>query len=444
MVVRIAHLSDTHLGARPQEGIRQNIWAVEMRSRLLENDFYDRFEEIFSAIAALDPPVDVVVHSGDLYDSPWEGNPSQPPVVAQETAIRVLKDFIEQTGIPVVIIEGNHGLFRTLEVSLLDTLRLAVPGLYVATQQDLKRAFASGEPLMFGLDELDVFCFPFMQPGPLRSADLMPEFEGWVLEHQAPTSADRPSIAVAHGMSLDGTLYSSILSHRYDYIALGHDHRQHKHSAKAWYAGSPERWRFDEAGHEKGFLVVEVSPGSAPHVEPHIIEFRRPVLNKKLSMDGAATPQSVVAQVEDWLKGQGFVGEFDPETAARVRIVLEGSPKTGGTLETRIALEALRSSVLARDSTYNIAQFVWDLRSDMSAETPLAYPEIESEYLIESPEDDFREYLSTLDIGEKYSPDVLTKIAVRALRLAVGADTGKMVPEEFVGDFMDEDSEPQD
>ncbi|MFX1416157.1 MAG: exonuclease SbcCD subunit D, partial [Promethearchaeota archaeon] len=112
MTVRIAHISDTHLGARPSRGVKHNVWGVEMRTRLLENDFYERFAELFERIAELNPPADLVVHSGDLYDSPWENNPAQPPVVAQETAIRVLKEFIEKTGIPVLILEGNHGLYR--------------------------------------------------------------------------------------------------------------------------------------------------------------------------------------------------------------------------------------------------------------------------------------------------------------------------------------------
>ncbi|MHA1215775.1 MAG: metallophosphoesterase, partial [Candidatus Thorarchaeota archaeon] len=127
MEARIAHVSDTHLGFSPREGVKQNVWGEEMRSRLLENDFYERFAEVFDRIAAMDPPVDLVVHSGDLYDSPWDKNPSQPPVVAQETAIAVLQKFTARTGVPVLIIEGNHGLYRTRDVSLLDLLRISVP-----------------------------------------------------------------------------------------------------------------------------------------------------------------------------------------------------------------------------------------------------------------------------------------------------------------------------
>ena len=42
MPARIAHISDTHLGTRPRTGVRYNVWGEEMRSQLLENDFYEQ------------------------------------------------------------------------------------------------------------------------------------------------------------------------------------------------------------------------------------------------------------------------------------------------------------------------------------------------------------------------------------------------------------------
>ena len=134
MVVRIAHISDTHLGSRPRQGVKQNVLGVEMRTRLLENDFYERFAELFDIIAKLDPPIDLVVHTGDLYNSPWEGNPTQPPVMAQNTALSVMRKFIEETEIPIVILEGNHGLYRLLEVSLLER---ALPPTHPTARPDL-------------------------------------------------------------------------------------------------------------------------------------------------------------------------------------------------------------------------------------------------------------------------------------------------------------------
>jgi DNA repair exonuclease SbcCD nuclease subunit len=434
MKARIAHISDTHLGTRPRDGVRPNVWGEEMRSQLLENDFYERFREIFDKISNLDPPVDLVVHSGDLYNSPWEGNPSQPPVVAQETAIVVLQNFIEKTEIPVLIIEGNHGLYRLLEVSLLDSLKLAVPGLDVATQQDLKRAVKEGAPLVYSYEKLDVYCFPFMDYAVLKSADMTTIFDDWITTHQTRVRS-RPSIAVAHGMEIDQTLFKSIFTMNYDYIALGHDHHQHQLSKGAWYAGSPERWRFDETRHEKGFLVVDIEAGSAPVVTPHILEYVRPIISEKITIEVDDTVESISDKVYALFDEKGVKTSWNPETAARIRLVFEGKATRVSSFDLGMALESLRIKILSKESEYNTAQFFWNVRQSIDEEfTAAAYPEIESEYLIQDPEEDFRAYLDTLEIDKTLDPGVLTKIAVRSLEHAVGKKSGALNTESILED----------
>ncbi len=434
MSARIAHISDTHLGARPRDGVRPNVWGQEMRTQLLENDFYERFAEIFERIAALDPPVDLVVHSGDLYNSPWEGNPSQPPVVAQETAISVLQNFIKKTHIPVLVIEGNHGLYRLLEVSLLDSLKMAVPGLDVATQQDIKAAIREDKPLVYSYEKLDVFCFPFIDHEVLRSSGMLPRFDDWILTQQKRERL-RPAVGVAHGMDLDKTLYDAMFSMNYDYIALGHDHKQAKQSQKAWYAGCPERWRFDESDHEKGFLVVDIKVNEDPVVTPYILEFVRPVLNEKIVLADDDTAESVTEKLRAWFSEKGLIAPWDSHTAGRVRIVLEGGSSRVGAFDLGVALETFRLKVLSQDSEYNVAQFVWSAKESVDSEYVAAsYPEIESEYLIEDPEKDFRDYLSTLEIDKSLDLDILTKIAVTSLEFAVGTRDGKMTSESLTRD----------
>ncbi len=434
MKARIAHISDTHLGTRPRSGVRHNVWGEEMRSQLLENDFYERFEEIFDKIAELNPPVDLVVHSGDLYNSPWEGNPSQPPVVAQETAITVLQNFIKRTGIPVLIIEGNHGLYRLLEVSLLDSLKLAVPGLDVATQQDLKRAVRDGEPLVRSYENLDVYCFPFMDATVLRSAGLTTSFDDWITTHQSRVRS-RPSVAVAHGMDLDETLFKSMFSMDYDYIALGHDHHQHMQSKGAWYAGSPERWRFDEIRHDKGFLVIDLGAGTQPVVTPQILDYDRLVINEKLKISKDDTVESITDKVYALFDKKGIKTSWNPKTAARIRLTFEGKATRISSFDLGMAFEALRIKLLAKDSDYNVAQFVWLVKQSVDDEFIAAsYPEIESEYLIQDPEEDFQAYLDTLEIDKSLDPKTLTKIAVRALEHAVGKKEGRLNSESIMED----------
>jgi DNA repair exonuclease SbcCD nuclease subunit len=426
MPARIAHISDTHLGTRPSNGVRHNIWAEEMKTQLLENDFYERFAELFDKIAEIDPPVDVVIHSGDLYNSPWEGNPSQPPIHAQITAMKVLQEFIKKTGIPVIIIEGNHGLFKFYEVSLLDSLRLGVPGLKIATQQDLKQAIREGTPLEFSFESLDVLCFPFIDSAVLRSSNMIDIYDDWITTHQKRERL-RPTVAVTHGMKLDDTLYSAIFSMGYDYIALGHDHRQAKHTPNAWYAGSPERWRFDETSYKKGFLIVDIEAGKDPVITPHHLEFKRQVLNDKIAINEDDTVESVVESVEDWFSKNDLVADWNPTTAARIRLIFEGQSKRLTGFDLGIALENSRQKVLSHNSKYNVAQFIWELRQSSDSEyTSASYPEIESEFLIEDPETDFKGYLETLEIDKKYNIETLTKIAVTSLEFAVGKREGKM------------------
>ncbi|MHA1637520.1 MAG: metallophosphoesterase family protein [Candidatus Thorarchaeota archaeon] len=418
MPARIAHISDTHLGTRPGQGVKHNVWGVEMQSRLLEHDYYERFEEIFEIIAGLEPKVDLVIHSGDFYNSPWERNPTQPPAMAVQTAITVLKKFIENTGIPVLILEGNHGIYRSLEVSLLDTLKLAVPGLEIATQQDLKKALGNDEPLVKEFDTLEVFCFPFMEYNVLESAGLLEDFNDWITTYQRPNTK-KPSVAVAHGMDLDRTLFTPIFSLGYEYIALGHDHSQRKHAKNAWYAGSTERWRFDEAGKKKGFLIVDIDIGKDAKVTPYTLDYVRPVFNEVISITRDDNVSSIMEKVENWFDDQGIRSDWDPVTAARVRFSFTGSSTRVSSLDLGIALETLRMKVLTHDSGYNLVQFVWSMKQTVTDHDEAAYPEIESEYLIEDPEADFKEYLKGKDIDSAYDQSVLTRIAVRALKLSV-------------------------
>ena len=434
MPARIAHISDTHLGSRPSNGVRHNIWSEGMKAQLLENDFYERFAEVFEKIAEIDPPVDLVVHAGDLYNSPWEKNPSQPPLQAQITAMTILQDFTKNTGIPVLIIEGNHGMFKFFEVSLLESLKLAVPDLRVATQQDLKKAVREGIPLDFTFENLDVFCFPYIDHAVLRSSNMIDIYDDWITTHQKRVRL-RPSVAVTHGMTLDHTLYSAIFSMGYDYIALGHDHRQVKHASNAWYSGSPERWSFREASEKKGFLIIDVDAGKDPDIQQHHLEFKRPVLNETISISEDDTAESLTDKIDVWFSTKGLVADWDPVSAARVRLSFEGASKRLSTFDLGITLENTRQKVLSHKSEYNIAQFVWDIKtSDDAGYSAASYPEIESEYLIEDPEVDFKGYLETLEIDKNYDVETLTKIAVTSLEFAVGKREGKMTSDSLQED----------
>ena len=286
----------------------------------------------------------------------------------------------------------------------------------------------------YSFGELDVFCFPFMEYNVLESANAVNDFLDWITTYQTPKGG-RLSIGVAHGMEIDRTLFSPIFSMGYDYIALGHDHHQHRHARNAWYAGSPERWRFDEARHEKGFLLVELEDGKDTQITPQTLVFARPVYNDVLTIESDETVESMMTKVETWLEEHGLHVDWDPSTSARVRLIFEGVSSEMSTYELTMALETFRQAALERDSEFNLAQFVWTIRHREVEYDAAAYPEIESEYLIEDPENDFKTYLSeSQQVDEQYNTDMLTKIAVKALKIAISDSGEKLKLEDLTED----------
>lgn len=85
----VAHVSDTHLGKR------------QYKSELRRKDFTKAFREVVEKIIEREDDIDVLIHSGDLFDSP---NPS---VEAISDCIEIFS-MLEDTDIDVLGIVGNH------------------------------------------------------------------------------------------------------------------------------------------------------------------------------------------------------------------------------------------------------------------------------------------------------------------------------------------------
>ncbi len=63
-------------------------------------------------------------------------------------------------------------------------------------------------------------------------------------------------------------LDSTILSEKFDYIALGHYHRQCQITDNAWYSGSTEFLTYGEIKDEKGGLIVDTAKARGPAPGP--------------------------------------------------------------------------------------------------------------------------------------------------------------------------------
>ncbi|MBQ8647103.1 MAG: exonuclease SbcCD subunit D C-terminal domain-containing protein, partial [Oscillospiraceae bacterium] len=83
---------------------------------------------------------------------------------------------------------------------------------------------------------------------------------------QAPGLSGSESVMVGGLDNVDAAAFEG-----FNYVALGHIHRRQPVGSLAWYSGTPMAYSLDEAGQEKGCLVVELD--AAGHAEVRFAPF---------------------------------------------------------------------------------------------------------------------------------------------------------------------------
>lgn len=253
---------------------------------------YDRSDEYRAAIAEVAAiadaeAVDIVLHSGDLFDRPV------PPIDSLDVAFSGLAGLTDSGRRPVVVIAGNHdsaGFFEALAPFLTDQ-NIHLVG-------DIKRPDAGGVlELETPSGTAVVSCFPFLREG--RAFHVWDEVEDHYKKYADRLRAiseaysvhagkvagnDAVQFLVAHflvgGVKVHGhgaprgeralhmgeayAATSEAIPPGPQYVALGHIHApQPVPGAKvaAEYAGSLLELDFGEAGEQKRVVVVDVEPG---------------------------------------------------------------------------------------------------------------------------------------------------------------------------------------
>jgi len=220
MSIHVLHTSDTHLGYR-QYGIVER-----------ENDVYDVFGEIIDI--ALREHVDLVVHSGDFFDT------IRPPPQAILTAIRHLRRLREK-GIPFITILGDHDTPK----------RRVLPPLVLLEELGYVRLIGVGEQRLAYTVKTrsgEVFVAGIGNKKKASSNALK-----LVLKKLSNPPSGMPSILLLHqcirGMCFDYELEPGDIPRGYTYYALGHVHTYKEFEVGdgiAVYPGSPEVMRVDE------------------------------------------------------------------------------------------------------------------------------------------------------------------------------------------------------
>lgn len=264
--MKLIHISDTHLGFSayskldPEEGINQR-----------EADMYRAFEQAIDKAIELKP--DIVVHSGDLFDT------VRPQNRAIDFALRQLIRLSE-AGIETVLISGNHSTPRLRETGNIFRIFEHLKSIHPAHEPGSKR---------FDIGDLVVQAVPHSSSPSLTD----------IVSKLTPSKDSKYNVLVVHAGILDSDTYRmdefneqtiplDALGGGWDYVALGHFHRFARVGKNAHYAGSTERLGFGEAAQKKGIVEVDLDSHS---VKFHELRIREMVDLKSLDAANLASSE---------------------------------------------------------------------------------------------------------------------------------------------------------
>lgn len=234
--MRLIHISDTHLGfsaytkTDPASGMNQR-----------EADFYDAFVQGVDRAIELRP--DLVVHSGDLFDT------VRPQNRAIDVALKQLIKFSE-AGIEVVLISGNHSTPRLLETGNIFRIFEHLDNIHPIHEPGVT-TIVSGDAT--------VHAVPHSANPPMSAA----------LAKLRPSRETKYNLLALHA-GIDGSsryrmdefneqiVTPKMIPEEMDYVALGHFHRFSEVRKMMYYSGSTERNGFGEVGQQKGFVEVDL------------------------------------------------------------------------------------------------------------------------------------------------------------------------------------------
>lgn len=239
--MHLFHIADTHLGLS-----QFNRLDPESGMNLREKQIYDNFLSAVDRIIAEKP--DVLVHAGDLFDT------VKPKTRAYTTVLEAL-ERLHAAGIPIVIIAGNHSMVKTRYTTSPFEVLTYHPGDIFAAYSFRYEKVEIGDTLFH------------LIPNMLRPEDYRTAYD------QVEFSRDHHNVLVTHGLATaikdkrlatvaEHELDTTILSDQFDYIALGHYHRQSRIMENAWYSGSIEYLSYGEISDSKGGLNVDLDRSS--------------------------------------------------------------------------------------------------------------------------------------------------------------------------------------
>lgn len=247
--MRFLHLADLHIGKRVNgfSMIEDQKYILQQLLELIEKE-----------------QVEGVWIAGDVYDK----------AVPSAEAVQLFDDFLTKLTkkqLPVFLISGNHDSPERLAFCshILKEQNLYISSIYTGESEPVVLEDSYGK--------INIYLLPFLKPSMVRNIfqDDRPEsFEECVkmavermqvnsdernilLAHQFVTGAkrsDSEEVSVGGLDNVDAAVFEG-----FDYVALGHIHRfQTMGKETICYAGTPLKYSFSEASHQKVAVLVDI------------------------------------------------------------------------------------------------------------------------------------------------------------------------------------------
>nr|MDO8119132.1 exonuclease SbcCD subunit D [Candidatus Sigynarchaeota archaeon] len=222
-----------------------------------EVDTYEAFKQFVDCAVAERP--DVIVHAGDLFDSVRPTNRAISFVLGQ-----LLR--LSEAGIPFVMISGNHETPRLKETGSVFSLFDHIPHVHAVYGNHYE---------LVAIDDLKIHAIP--------QCDDIESEKKKMIEHNDNSGLN---IALLHASVLGSGLPAFMMGEfneqtvtiddvtNFDYLALGHYHKCTRVRDDAYYAGSTERFSFNEVKDDKGFFDVRLSEDGEREVVFHPLRTR--------------------------------------------------------------------------------------------------------------------------------------------------------------------------
>lgn len=254
-MTRIFHIADTHIG---YSAYRRMDEATGLNQR--EVDTYAAFKQFVDYAVAEKP--EVIVHAGDLFDSVRPTNRAISFVLRQ--LIR-----LSEAGIPFVVISGNHETPRLKETGSVFSLLEHIPEVH---------AVYGNRYELVEIDDLKIHAIPHCEDieGEKQKMRLKNDSRGFniALLHAGVYGAGKQMFLMDEFNEQLITIHDLT---NFDYLALGHYHRYIRVRDNAYYAGSTERFSFNEVNEAKGFLELRLSEDGEKEIIFHELKTREMV-----------------------------------------------------------------------------------------------------------------------------------------------------------------------